>query len=99
MKFTEEHKKILREFGHPEKDMWQLEEATKNGNTVYTLRSNDHSVKTRRISTKECIELLGIRGFLSGISRAAFHWTSSREVDDALTISFDSSKLFKTERR
>lgn len=99
MKFTEEHKKILREFGHPEEDMWQLEEATKNGNTVYTLRSNDHSVKTRRISTKECIELLGIRGFLSGISRSAFHWSSSREVDDVLTIDFDSSRLFKTERR
>lgn len=98
MKFTEEHKKILREFGHPESDMWQLEEATKNGNTVYTLRSDDHaakSIKPRRISTKECIELLGIRRFLSGISRSAFHWSASREVDDVLVIDFDSSKLFK----
>ena len=98
MKLTEEHKKILREFGHPESDMWQLEEAIKNGNTVYTLRSDDHaakSIKPRRISTKECIKLLGIKGFLSGISRSAFHWSASREVDEALVIDFDSSKLFK----
>ena len=95
MKFTEEHKKILRDFGHPESDMWQLEEATKNGNTVYTLRSRDHSVKNRRIGTKECIELLGIKGFLSGISRSAFHWSASREIDDVLGIHFDSRKLFK----
>lgn len=95
MKFTEEHKKILRDFGHPESDMWQLEEATKNSNTIYTLSSRDHSVKTRRISTKECIELLGIKGFLSGISRSAFHWDASKEVDDVLVIDFDSRKLFK----
>lgn len=98
MKLTEEHKKILREFGHQESDMWQLEEAAKNGNTVYTLRSDDHAakpIKPRRISTKECIELLGIKGFLSGISRSAFHWSASREVDEALVIDFDSSKLFK----
>ena len=95
MKFTEEHKQILRNFGHPEEDMWQLEEATKNGNTTYTLCSADNSVKEKRISAKKCIELLGLKGFLSGISRSAFHWSASREVDDVLSIYFDSSKLFK----
>lgn len=96
MKFTEEHKKILKEFGYQEDDIGQIEEATNYGNTLYTLFSGNYPFKKRRISIKICIELLGIKAFLSGIGRSAFHWSAVRQVDDAYSIYFDSSNLFRS---
>jgi len=33
--------------------------------------------------------------WLSGIGRAAFHWSATRETKDGKTIFFDARKLFK----
>ena len=88
MKLTNEDKAYLRELGHPETDFAQIEEAI--GKTVYTLNFK------KQISCAKAIELLGRQTFLSGISRSAFHLSASRQIGDtAVTVDFDSSKLFE----
>ena len=87
MKLTNEMKDILLNWGYPQEDLEQIEEATSK--TIYTYEN-------KRIGQREAINLLGIETFLSGISRSAFHWTSSREVGNTgKFVSFDSSKLFR----
>lgn len=39
--------------------------------------------------------LLGTEAWLSGISRAAFHWTAARDAIGGQTIFIDCTKLFK----
>jgi transposase len=88
MKLLNSDKEILREFGHDDKDIEQIERAT--GKTVYKINYKD------KISTKHAIELLGRETFLSGISRSAFHYSALRNIENSKNvISFDSSKLFE----
>lgn len=94
MKLTQEHKNILKSWGYPEEDFAQIEEATKK--TDYTLYS-ENSIYHKKIGIKEAINLLGIKDFLSGLSRSAFHWSSSRQVGNKdLYVSFDSHRLFRS---
>lgn len=87
MTLTTDDKALLSEWGFPENDFAQIEEAMNN--TTYTL-NND-----AQLSRKETIERLGRETYLSGIVRSAFHWTAVREDTNGHTIYFDSSKLFK----
>lgn len=47
------------------------------------------------IDRNQARRMLGTETWLSGISRAAFHWTASREAVGGQTIFIDCSPLFK----
>lgn len=74
--------------GHPENEIPQLKEALKVCRTTILDTG-------KRISNQKAIEMLGLEVFLSGISRAAFHWDAGRQTPDGITIDIDCSKLFK----
>lgn len=86
MKFTESDKAFLKELGYSANDLWQIEKASKK--TYYK-----HDGK--RIGLNKVVELLGRKGFLSGLARSAFHWTACRETPDGRFVYFDSSLFFK----
>ena len=89
MKLRKEDKNLLLSWGHEERDLPQIEEALRADKTTYQLGS-------KFISRQKAIELLGMRTFLSGIARSAFHWSAARETaGGGEVIHFDSSRLFK----
>ena len=91
MKLTNEDKALLLDWGYPEEDFAQIEEAFQKSKTTYELGDF-------RISREEAIRLLGRRQYLSGVARSAFHRTAAREVPMSTSgevVYFDSSKLFK----
>lgn len=51
----------------------------------------------KKISIDRCIEIIGRERFLSGIARAAFHWTAARSANDEGTDSvlFDGFAMWK----
>ena len=87
MKLTTSDKALLSEWGFPDKDFAQIEEAFSN--TTYTLSDDT------QLSRKATIERLGREVYLLGIARSAFHWTAARKDTEGHTIYFDSSSLFK----
>lgn len=88
MKLTDEDKTLLIKWGHSERDIAQIEEAT--AVTAYRINYG------KRISRDKAIELLGRERYLSGISRSAFHFSASRDIGDSGdVVHFDSSRLFK----
>ena len=99
MEFTEEDKKYLLEkiYGGVkqtfEEDLRQIEDAADV--TTYTLFKGDK--EEGRISRKKAIELCGREKWLSGLSRAAFHWTAMREVKgkEGQYVDFDARRLFR----
>lgn len=96
MKLKNCEKEILIEFGHSEEDLEQIQEALDSRYTKYEYCCGGSE---KKISRQKACELLGIREFLSGISRSAFHWSAVRYIDDNCEekgyIYFDSSNLFK----
>lgn len=86
MKLTEQDKQILRDFGHPESDIRQLCEAARR-----CKHTDEHG---NRITAEKAVEMLGRKTWLSGISRAAFHWNCGRE-NNGYYVSFDCSAMFK----
>ena len=91
MKLTVSDKKLLTNWGHPERDFAQIEEAMQKSKTKYKLGS-------RHVSREKAIQLLGREIYLSGISRSAFHFTAAREVPNSTSgevVYFDSAALFK----
>lgn len=86
MKLKKEDTELLKDWGFLEKDLKQIEEATKK--TTYEI--ND-----KKISATKALEILGREEYLSGISRSAFHWSSARNNNNGETVFFDSSKLFE----
>lgn len=88
-KFTlsEEDKKMVLGWGYPESDLAQIEEAANVG----TFEREGHG----RICWSTAKHLLGNQEWLSGLCRAAFHWTCSREnANHTECISFNCSALF-----
>lgn len=85
MKLTEQDKQTLREWGHPESDMKQLEMAARR-----CKHTDEHK---NRISADKAIEMLGRKEWLSGISRAAFHATAGRGQWGKNYVSFDCYKM------
>ena len=98
MKLTDTDKKYLLEkiyagLKHTfEEDLPQIEEAADV--TTYTLYKGDES--DGRISRTKAIVLCGRKGWLSGLSRAAFHRTAMREVKGKpnLYVFFNARKMF-----
>lgn len=96
MKLTNCEKEILIELGHSEEDLEQIQKAMDSRCTKYEYC---HNGSEKSISREKAYELLGMRKFLSGISRSAFCWSAVRYIDDNCEekgyIYFDSSNLFK----
>ncbi len=88
MRLRSEDKELLRSWGYEDRDFRQIEEALRGDKTTYMLDN-------RRISRGRAIELLGMRAFLAGITRSAFHWSAEQETADGKFVYFDSRKLFK----
>lgn len=87
MKLTKADTEQLLDWGHPERDFPQIEEAMKKSKTKYRLGD-------KQITREEAISLLGRKQYLAGISRSAFHYTASQCLDDGQVVYFDSRKLF-----
>ena len=91
---TESYKRILRKWHVPESDFAQIGRAMREGITKYTYIPEIG--EERRITREEAIKRLGVREYLSGIERSAFHWTAMRETKDGRgKVYFDSSRLFR----
>ena len=87
MKLTAEDKRHLIEWGHSERDLAQIEEATQKSKTTY-------KVGRTYISREEAITALGRLEYLSGIARSAFHFSAARTASDGRVVIFNSSRLF-----
>lgn len=87
MALTNEDKQMLRNIGHPESDMRQLSEAARR----CKYKNNKDG---KRMTAGKVINLIGRKYWLYGISRAAFHFTTSR-TENGQNISFDCSAMFK----
>lgn len=87
MKLTEQDKQTLRGWGYIESDMKQLEEAAARCEYV-----NNKSNKF--VNSEWVIRMLGRETWLSGIGRAAFHWTCSRDKNGH-SVHFDCSRMFR----
>lgn len=85
MTLSESMKITLREWGHPENEINQIEQAAK----VTTYKLNGHA-----LSQGDARKKLGTRVWLSGLSRSAFHSTSVRRDQFGNEVFFDSSQLF-----
>lgn len=94
-RLTKEDKEILLNQGHIEDDFSQIERALNK----LDLKLSVNGKVAQKTTIKNAIEKLGQEVFLSGLSRAAFHWNCSREITDIsgnhLRFKFDASKLFK----
>lgn len=80
-----EDQQILKSFGYLEEDIQQIDKS---------YRVTEYKADRKKISAKKAREILGDLDFLSGLSRSSFHWSASRDAN-GVTISFDSSKLFR----
>ena len=86
MRWSNKDTKLLQEWGYSQEDIEQIKYARK----FVVLE-----IKYKKISIDEAIEILGRENFLSGLSRASFHWTCSRANDKGVSVYFDCSKMFK----
>lgn len=81
IKLTKEEK-FLKELGYLEEDFKRIKEAKKK--TIYTNKQGE------RLTQKQVLKILGLEGYLIGLSRSTFHRSSSKDG-----IYFDSSKMFE----
>ena len=80
---TEKDRDNLLNWGYAPSDLAQIEECAKK--SVYVLDMKES------IPLEKVLELLDRDTFLSGISRSAFHWTSTREtLDGTHSVFFES---------
>ena len=91
MRWSNEDTKLLQEWGYPQDDIVQIKRARK----FVMLELSNKEVEDKKISIDKAIEILGREDFLSGLSRASFHWTSVRENDKGDSVYFDCSKMFE----
>lgn len=95
MKLTKQDKELLVRWGERPDDIAQIGRASKSN--ILELKLKDlETDKEKKIGQREAIKILGRETFLSGLSRAAFHWSSSRKSEDEkFGVSFYCGKLFK----
>ena len=95
---TQEDISLLKSWNYPDEDIPQIE---RNAHAcVYTVFYKvPADQKSKRISRKKALEVLGRENFLSGLARSAFHWSAVREGDkinaSETAVLFDARKLFK----
>ena len=81
---------LLLSWGHNKEDLWQIKESTK-----YLKLTKYDGVKKVKITQREALEILGRKEFISGISRAAFHFTAMRTGKNQINVLFDCGAMFK----
>lgn len=86
-KLTDKGNSILTKFGYPKEDLQQIERALK----FVVLEDEEQN----KLTEEEAIKMLGEEVFLSGIGRAAFHYTAGRGGQGKNYVSFNCSKMFK----
>lgn len=86
-KLNKKDKKTLSYLGYPESDFEQIEIAIN--------KCSYKNSKDTNITYTTAIRLLGKVDFLSGISRAAFHWTATRMNKEGKVVRFNCSSMFK----
>ena len=87
MKLTKKDKEHLYKLGHSLEEVKQIEHCIRH--TSYL------NEECKKISRKVAIERIGRECWLNGISRSAFHWTSTQVNNDTNEIVyFDSSAFF-----
>ena len=84
---SDKDKKTLLKWGHPEKELKQIEDAT-NAGTFQTKKGACIGWLTAK-------RLVGTENFLSGIARASFHWTATRDSAVCGFVYFNFSNYFK----
>lgn len=92
-KLTKTQKNDLLADGYHKSDLLQIEQGVNLG--IFTHNKNK---KEKAITWEKALDILGEDKFLSGISRASFHWNCCRYIDDNKQdefVYFDFSKLFK----
>ena len=77
---TNKDKKLLKEWGYSNEDMPQIEEVANVSIITFTYKANKS--QEHIITPQRAIRIIGRRKFLSGLSRAAFHWSAIRYVKD-----------------
>ena len=87
MKLSESDKKYFKKCGYLDQDIPQIEKA------IEVMQYEDENDK--KVSRKYVLDNMDRETWLSGIGRAAFHWSAARETKDGKTIFFDARKLFK----
>ena len=88
MKLTAWDKDYLINIGYEERDLRQVEEAAK----VCKYENNETREK---LGVRKVLEILPRTEWLSGIARAAFHWSAVRNNIDGQSIYFNCMALFK----
>lgn len=69
---------ILKQIGYLDEDIHQIEEVSKV--VVLMLYSSETSTAGKRIGVVKAQELLGMDDFLGSLGKAAFHWSSCRDI-------------------
>lgn len=87
MKLSESDKNYFKKCGYLNQDILQIEKA------IEVMQYEDENDK--KVSRKYVLDNMDRETWLSGIGRAAFHWSAARETKDGKTIFFDARKLFK----
>lgn len=90
---SKKHQAIILNFGYPEKDLKQIQDALSK--TDFEQYYADIDKDDEKITIDKAIEILGEELFLSGICRSAFHWSATRENPQGQKVYFNSSRLFK----
>lgn len=92
MKLTKADKETILKWGYRENELEQVQVAANVA--VYELYSPH--VQGKKIGVKKAIEILGRKEWLSGICRAAFHWTAGRiSLDEKCEVGIDCSSMFR----
>lgn len=86
-KLTDKGNSILTKFGYPKEDLQQIERALK----FVVLEDEERN----KLTKEDAIKMLGEEVFLSGIGRAAFHYTAGRGDEGKNYVCFNCSKMFK----
>lgn len=80
--------KQLKEWGYNLQDIMQIDDVID-----YTVFETS---RRKKINESTARRMLGTCAFLSGLSRAAFHWSAERDCANGKgRVSFDCSEYFK----
>lgn len=86
---TDEDVKVLREMGYLKKDIYEIEKKYLCIN--YSVKDLKKKSGWKCFSLEKVLPLINREEWLSGIGRAVFHSTASRELKDGTQVLFEMS--------
>lgn len=95
IKLTDKDKKYLKSIGYEEADFAQIEEAMNR--STFSVFKEGNIDKCKVVDYEVARELLGNETLLSGLSRSAFHYSTSRDIPHTFgkyNLHIDSGVLF-----